>query len=121
MDLKLLTGHFAYIFVAKKNIVVPHCKLHNDGSIDVSQDGTLLATYVPSTQGFPDNGQICVFSLRKESFGQCIYARSYGMLVLLYLSLVVFFKFDFTKGLHRIFVAVSFLFSPSSQVSPPLQ
>jgi len=62
----------------KKNIIVPHCKLHNDGSIDVSQDGTLLATYVPSMQGFPDNGQICVFSLRKESLGQCIYARSYG-------------------------------------------
>ena len=76
---------FCLNFLAKKNIIVPHCKLHNDGSIDVSQDGTLLATYVPSMQGFPDNGQICVFSLRKESLGQCIYARSYGLLALVLL------------------------------------
>ena len=79
LDAEFLNIIFTQYFTAKNNVIVPHCKLHNDGSIDVSQDGTLLATYVPSTQGFPDNGHICVFSLRKENLGQCIYSRSYGM------------------------------------------
>ena len=83
----LLNKTLTQSFTAKKNVIVSHCKLHNDGSIDVSQDGTLLATYVPSTHGFPDNGHICVFSLRKENLGQCIYSRSYGIFfVLLFLS-----------------------------------
>ena len=82
-------------FTAKMNVIVPHCKLHNDGSIDVSQDGTALAAYVPSTQGFPENGNVCVFSLRKETLGQCIYSRAYGMFLIFHSS--IFKKLIFTN------------------------
>ena len=58
--------------------MVPSCKLHNDGSIDVSQDESLLAAFVPSHQGFPENGNVCVYSMKRESFGQCIFRKSYG-------------------------------------------
>ncbi|XP_065068417.1 activating molecule in BECN1-regulated autophagy protein 1A-like isoform X1 [Rhopilema esculentum] len=63
---------------ANCNVVVPFCKLHNDGSIDISQDETLLAAYVPSTRGFPENGNVCIFSLQRETLGHCIFKRSYG-------------------------------------------
>lgn len=37
-----------YEFSAKKNIVVRECKIHNDASIDISSDGKLLTTLLPS-------------------------------------------------------------------------
>ncbi|KAK7491291.1 hypothetical protein BaRGS_00017392 [Batillaria attramentaria] len=63
---------------SKANIVVEHCKLHNDASIDLSQDTTLLATFVPSHRGFPDDNILAVFSLLPESFGQCLFTKSFG-------------------------------------------
>lgn len=35
-------------FLAEKNVVVRECKIHNDASIDISADGTMLATALPS-------------------------------------------------------------------------
>ncbi|XP_041354781.1 activating molecule in BECN1-regulated autophagy protein 1-like [Gigantopelta aegis] len=63
---------------AKQNIVVSHCKLHNDASCDISQDGSFLATFVPSHRGFPDDNILAVFSLHSESFGQCLFTKSFG-------------------------------------------
>lgn len=61
-----------------KNVVVPFCKIHNDSSVDVSQDGSLVAVFVPSEHGFPMDAQLQVISLRPESYLQCIYSRKYG-------------------------------------------
>lgn len=36
------------IITDEKNIVVSECKIHNDGSVDISSDGTLLVTLLPS-------------------------------------------------------------------------
>lgn len=60
------------------NIVVPHCKLHNEASCDISQDGTLLATFAPSHRGFPDDNIMAVYSLKPDSLGQCLYTKSFG-------------------------------------------
>lgn len=37
------------IISAEKNVVVRECKIHNDASIDISADGKLLATLLPSS------------------------------------------------------------------------
>lgn len=63
---------------ANQNIVVPHCKLHNDASCDISQNGALLATFVPSHHGFPDDNILAVYSLVPSSRGQCLYTKSFG-------------------------------------------
>lgn len=63
---------------ASINIVVKHCKLHNDASCDLSKDGQFLATFVPSHRGFPDDNILGVFSLRKESLAHCLYTKSFG-------------------------------------------
>ncbi|KAL4233103.1 WD domain [Mactra antiquata] len=60
------------------NIVVPHCKLHNGASADISHDGTLLATFVPNHQGFPDNNILAVYSLVPGSRGTCLYTKLFG-------------------------------------------
>ncbi|KAL3882386.1 hypothetical protein ACJMK2_028735, partial [Sinanodonta woodiana] len=62
---------------AKANIVVPHCKLHNDASCDISKDGSLLATFVPSHQGFPDDNILAVYSLMANNKGQCLFTKSF--------------------------------------------
>lgn len=31
-----------------KNVVVGECKIHNDASVDVAKDGTILVTLLPS-------------------------------------------------------------------------
>ncbi|XP_064594886.1 activating molecule in BECN1-regulated autophagy protein 1-like [Liolophura sinensis] len=63
---------------ANTNIVVPHCKIHNDASCDISQDGTFLATFVPSHRGFPDDTILAVFSLLPGSRGDCLFTKSFG-------------------------------------------
>ncbi|XP_059171455.1 activating molecule in BECN1-regulated autophagy protein 1-like [Physella acuta] len=63
---------------ASTNIVVKHCKLHNDASCDLSKDGTILATFVPSHRGFPDDNILGLFSLRKETLAQCLFTKSFG-------------------------------------------
>ena len=67
-----------FFFSEDRNVIVPFCKIHNDSSIDVSQDGTLLGVFVPSEYGFPVDAELKVLSLRKSNFGQCIYSRKYG-------------------------------------------
>ncbi|OWF43913.1 Activating molecule in BECN1-regulated autophagy protein 1 [Mizuhopecten yessoensis] len=60
------------------DVIVPHCKLHNDASCDISQDRTLLGTFVPSHRGFPDDNILAIFSLVPESRGQCLFTKSFG-------------------------------------------
>uniref|UniRef100_A0A8W8J4Z2 Activating molecule in BECN1-regulated autophagy protein 1 n=1 Tax=Magallana gigas TaxID=29159 RepID=A0A8W8J4Z2_MAGGI len=62
----------------KSNIVVQHCKLHNDASCNLSQDGTMLATFVPSHRGFPDDNIMAVYSLEPKTRGQCLFTKSFG-------------------------------------------
>lgn len=31
-----------------KNVVVSECKIHNDASVDIASDGTILVTLLPS-------------------------------------------------------------------------
>lgn len=59
-------------------VIVPSCKIHNDASCDISSDGKLLATLVPSAQGFPDDGVVAVFSLEKATLGQCVFSKKFG-------------------------------------------
>lgn len=37
-----------YFFLALKNVVVSDCKIHNDASVDIAADGTILVTLLPS-------------------------------------------------------------------------
>lgn len=32
-----------------KNIIVGECKIHNDASVDIAKDGTILVTLLPSS------------------------------------------------------------------------
>ena len=80
---QLYLFHVTFIS-ANENIVVPHCKLHNDASCDISQTGTLLATFVPSHHGFPDDNILAVYSLVPSSRGQCLYTKKFGMFSGLY-------------------------------------
>lgn len=45
-----LDNNFLYVFIisALKNVVVGECKIHNDASVDVAKDGTILVTLLPS-------------------------------------------------------------------------
>ncbi|KAK7107082.1 pneumococcal serine-rich repeat protein-like [Littorina saxatilis] len=70
--------HMPDLTHTKANVVVEHCKIHNDASIDISRDSSLLATFVNNHGGFPDDNILAVFSLRSESFGQCLYTKSFG-------------------------------------------
>lgn len=59
-------------------MIASSCKVHNDASCDISSDGKLLATFVPSAQGFPDDGVVAVYSLEKATLGQCLFAKEFG-------------------------------------------
>ncbi|CAI9736865.1 serine-rich adhesin for platelets-like [Octopus vulgaris] len=60
------------------NVIVPHCKLHNGASCDISQDGSLLATFVPTHRGFPDDTVLAIYSLQEDSLGQCLFTKGFG-------------------------------------------
>ncbi|XP_038051794.1 uncharacterized protein LOC119724687 isoform X2 [Patiria miniata] len=60
------------------NVIVPHCKIHNDASCDVSQDGRYLAAFVPSPLGFPDDGVLAIYSLMPHNFSDVLYTKSFG-------------------------------------------
>jgi len=51
------------------HIVVQEARIHNDASVDVSSDGTLLVTLVPSN--IPTSMLVGVYSLEKGSLGNC--------------------------------------------------
>ena len=78
-------------------MIVPSCKIHNDASCDISNDGKLLATFVPSAQGFPDDGVVAVYSLEKEYFGQCVFSKKFGKDSK---TRVFFNRIFFNKGVH---------------------
>ena len=78
-------------------MIVPSCKIHNDASCDISTDGKLLATFVPSAQGFPDDGVVAVYSLEKEYFGQCVFSKKFGKDSK---TRVFFNRIFFNKGVH---------------------
>ncbi|XP_006816812.1 activating molecule in BECN1-regulated autophagy protein 1-like [Saccoglossus kowalevskii] len=63
---------------ADNNVIVENCKIHNDASCDISQDGTMIAAFVPSHRGFPDDGILAIYSLQADSFGDCLYTKSFG-------------------------------------------
>lgn len=37
-----------FVLAALKNVVVSDCKIHNDASVDIATDGTILVTLLPS-------------------------------------------------------------------------
>ncbi|KAJ9589882.1 hypothetical protein L9F63_017000, partial [Diploptera punctata] len=61
---------------AEKNVVVAECKIHNDASVDVSSDGRLLVTLLP-TGRLSSTAMLGVYSLEWESLGQCLYTTSF--------------------------------------------
>ncbi|CAL4061272.1 unnamed protein product, partial [Meganyctiphanes norvegica] len=56
---------------SKANIVVGKCRIHNDASVDISADGTMLAALVPESQSMTMVG---VYSLEKRTLGQLLYS-----------------------------------------------
>lgn len=67
------------ISVASVNVLVPHCKIYNDASCDISADGQLLAVFIPSSQrGFPDEGILAVYSLAPHNLGEMLYTKRFG-------------------------------------------
>lgn len=66
------------LFSGESNLIASSCKIHNDASCDISSDGKLLATFVPSTQGFPDDGVVAVYSLEKTTLGHCVFSKKFG-------------------------------------------
>lgn len=63
---------------SESNLIASSCKIHNDASCDISSDGKLLATFVPSAQGFPDDGVVAVYSLEKTTLGNCVFSKKFG-------------------------------------------
>lgn len=55
---------------SEHNIVVREAKIHNDASVDISEDGRLLVTLVPSN--LPMTTLVGLYSLEKESRGQVL-------------------------------------------------
>ena len=68
------------LIAAEENVVCPSCKIHNDASVDIASDASMLAAFVPSSFGFPDDGVLAVFSLNRKTFGQCIFRKKFGEL-----------------------------------------
>ncbi|XP_069677207.1 uncharacterized protein [Periplaneta americana] len=60
----------------EKNVIVAECKIHNDASVDVSSDGRLLVTLLP-TGRLSSTAMLGVYSLEWESLGQCLYTTSF--------------------------------------------
>ncbi|XP_050955148.1 activating molecule in BECN1-regulated autophagy protein 1B [Labeo rohita] len=64
---------------ATVNVLVPHCKIYNDASCDISADGQLLAVFIPSSQrGFADEGILAVYSLAPHNLGEMLYTKRFG-------------------------------------------
>lgn len=60
-----------------KNVVVSECKIHNDASVDIANDGTILVTLLPSGGYLNVTNRLGVYSLRWETLGQCLYTTSF--------------------------------------------
>ena len=55
---------------SEHNIVVREAKIHNDASVDISEDGRLLVTLVPSN--LPMTTLVGLYSLEKGTRGQVL-------------------------------------------------
>lgn len=60
-----------------KNVVVNECKIHNDASVDIATDGTILVSLLPSGGYLNVTNRLGVYSLRWETLGQCLYTTSF--------------------------------------------
>jgi activator-of-BECN1-regulated-autophagy protein 1 len=49
-----------------KNVIVKEAKIHNDASVDISEDGTILVTLVPSN--LPITSVVGVYGLQPGNF-----------------------------------------------------
>uniref|UniRef100_A0AAY4EJC2 Activating molecule in BECN1-regulated autophagy protein 1 n=1 Tax=Denticeps clupeoides TaxID=299321 RepID=A0AAY4EJC2_9TELE len=64
---------------ASVNVLVPHCKIYNDASCDISANGQLLAVFIPNSQrDFPDEGILAVYSLAPHNLGERLYTKRFG-------------------------------------------
>lgn len=64
---------------SQSNIVTQKCRIHNDASIDISNDGTLVACLVPRDDvACLPSFDLKVFSLRTIDFGACYYQLPHG-------------------------------------------
>ncbi|XP_065647505.1 activating molecule in BECN1-regulated autophagy protein 1B isoform X4 [Hydra vulgaris] len=60
------------------NVIIPRCKIHNDNSIDISSDGSLLAAFLPIKYNSPMDIELQVISLKPENYLNCIYSKKFG-------------------------------------------
>ena len=54
------------------NVVVRKCRIHNDASVDISSDGTMLAALIPESQAMTMVGEywrVTGVKLLSRSFG----------------------------------------------------
>ena len=58
----------------ESNVVVPEAKIHNDASVDISEDGSILVTLVPSS--VPTATVVGVYGLTKANKGRCFASYS---------------------------------------------
>ncbi|XP_043465249.1 probable WRKY transcription factor protein 1 isoform X3 [Leptopilina heterotoma] len=66
-------GEIPDITNPEKNVVVRECKIHNDASIDISADGTMLATALPCGR-INATTTLGVYSLQWENLGERVYS-----------------------------------------------
>ena len=63
------SGNIPDISNSEENIVVKEAKIHNDASVAVSEDGSLLVTLVPSN--LPMTTVVGLYSLNRSNLGDC--------------------------------------------------
>jgi activator-of-BECN1-regulated-autophagy protein 1 len=62
---------------SEANVIVSKAKIFNDASVDVNDEGTLLAALVPIENQMSVN--LCIYSLERKTFSQCLYLWTFGM------------------------------------------
>lgn len=62
---------------SESSIVVPKCKINNDGSIDISKDGRFLVAFVPNIGNMRQSTMAAVYSLASQTMGQCLYTWNF--------------------------------------------
>ena len=56
------------------NVVACNCRLYNNLSADISEDGCLLSALVVKSEGRIDFCNVCVFSLENHNLGDCLFS-----------------------------------------------
>lgn len=62
---------------ALKNVVVSECKIHNDASVDIASDGSVLVTLLPSNSYLNITNRLGIYSLEWQSLGQILYITTF--------------------------------------------